>query len=408
MILNLAWRNLWRRKRRTAITMASVAIGVGLCLFFTGISDGMYGRTISAAVRMGSGHLVIEHPDYRADPALENSVPIHPELVKAVTDQPAVEGYSIRISGPGIISSSYGTVGGGFDAVDPELDESVSLIARNIETGRYLQGDRDIVVGTDLARKLKVDLGSKVVVMTQDRDRQTVQELFRVVGIFHTRAAMMDGFYFQVPLEQARAMLGFESGEATQLGIYLHDQDAMGSVKAAIESSDALAASGAVVVPWQQVLKDLADYMKVDNAFNYIFQVLLFLVILAGVLNTILMSVMERTYEFGVLLSIGMSRWRLMAMVVIEGALLGILGTVAGALLGLAENELLSRHPIRLGGVSDMSVGGFFMEPALYMDLKPAHLAITLAIVFLLTLFAGLYPAWKAAQVEPVEALHVI
>jgi ABC-type lipoprotein release transport system permease subunit len=405
MLIRLAWRNLWRRKRRTLITALSIAIGVALCIFFTGLSDGMYGRIISMATRLGSGHLVVESPDYRDDQDLENSLVAGDDLIDLITGQPSVEGYSLRISGPGILSSSYGTVGGGFDAVQPELDREVSLLANKIVEGHYLESGSDIIVGSEVVRKLKVKLGGKVVLTTQDRDGETVQELFRVAGIFRTSSPMLDGFYFQITLAKAQKMLGMAPGEVTQLGIYLTDKSQMEQVTAALESSGELA--GAVVVPWQQVLKDLADYIKVDNAFNYVFQVLLFLVILAGVLNTVLMSVMERTYEFGVLLSIGMSRLRLMALVLIECAMLGAVGTAAGAVLGWLENAILKRHPIELE-LSSSSVGGFFFEPSLMMNIAAFHFVFTLSAVFVLILVVGIYPAWKAGQVEPVEALHTL
>jgi ABC-type lipoprotein release transport system permease subunit len=407
MLLRLAWRNLWRRKRRTLITVISIALGVALCIFFTGLSDGMYGRIISMATRLGSGHLVIESPDYRDDQDLENSLTASDSLIAEVLRQPAVEGYSLRISGPGMISSSYGTVGGGFDAVRPDLDREISLLAGKIVEGRYLESGNDMIIGSEVARKLNTRLGGKIVLTTQNRDSETVQELFRVAGIFKTSSPMLDGFFYQITLEKAQEMLGMADNEVTQLGIYLDEERHMDRVAQAIEGSGELAAAGAVLVPWQEVLKDLADYIKVDNAFNYVFQVLLFLVILAGVLNTVLMSVMERTYEFGVLLSIGMSRLKLMSLVVIECAMLAAIGTAAGAVLGWIENAILKRHPIPMG-LTESSVGGFFFEPTLMMNIALFHFAFTLTTVFVLILVVGIYPAWKAGRVEPVEALHTL
>ncbi len=407
MLLKLAWRNILRRKRRTLITAASIAFGCVLCLFFTGLSDGMYGKVTRMAVRMGSGHLVIEHPEYRDDPVLEHTVTAAPELLEALRQVPEVEGYSLRISGPGMVSSSRGSVGGGFDAVDPRLDRDISLLVKGIIEGRYLSSAGDMIVGTDMARKLQTRLGGKVVVTTRDRHGETVQELFRVVGIFETKSALLDGFYFQVTLDKAQQMLDLDPSQVTQLGVYLSDAKHQDEVAAALRRLPQLASVGGVVTRWQEVLKDLADYIKVDNAFNYIFQVLLFLVILAGVLNTVLMSVMERMYEFGVLLSLGMSRARLTLMVVMECLMLAVIGTAAGGLLGALLNTLLYHHPISFAGsVSEMSVGGFFIEPSLHMNLTLHHFLVTMIAIFIMILVAGLYPAWKAGRVEPVEVLQ--
>jgi ABC-type lipoprotein release transport system permease subunit len=406
-MIKLAWRNLWRRKRRTAITVLSIAIGIGLCLFFTGLADGMYGQVISMAVRSGSGHLVIEHPAYRDDQVLKHSIQASEEMIRSVEAVDGLEGYSLRISAPGMVSTSYGTVGGAFDAVRPDLDREFSLLNRNLVEGRYLESGRDMIVGTELARKLKVQIGGKVVLTAQDREGETVQDLFRVVGTFRTRSDMMDGFYFQITLDRAREMLGLGPDDLTQVGVYLEDRHMQADALELLRNSAALQTTGADVVPWQEMLTDLANYIEVDSASNYIFQALLFLVILAGVLNTVLMSVMERTYEFGVMLSIGMSRARLLLMVVVECAMLAAIGTACGAALGWAENALLYRYPIDLSSyVPDATVGGFFMDMALQMNLTLPHFINTLVLVFVMILIVGVYPAFKAARIEPVDALH--
>jgi len=149
--------------------------------------------------------------------------------------------------------------------------------------------------------------------------------------------------------------------------------------------------------------------MSVDKASNYIMQALLFLIVLAGVLNTVLMSVMERTYELGVLISIGMSRAKVVLMVLAECASLSLLGTFAGAILGFLENALLKAHPIAFGGDKfQASIGGFFLQPKLTMDVTAFHFFLTLCLVFAATTAMGFYPAWRAGSLEPVEALHAV
>ena len=133
MYFRLAWRNLWRRKRRSAITVSSIAIGVALCIFFTGLADGMYGKIIDMATRMGSGHLVVENSEYRDDPGIERDFAVSDDLIDLVQSRDEVVGYSLRISGPAIVSTSKGTVGGSFDAVVPELLSCTSSRAMGLD-----------------------------------------------------------------------------------------------------------------------------------------------------------------------------------------------------------------------------------------------------------------------------------
>ncbi len=409
MILRLAWRNIWRQKRRSLITLLTVAGGTALCIFFTGLADGMYGKLTDMAVRLGTGHLVLESKGYREDPGLTRTVTIDADFLKRLDGLPGVVGSLPRISGPAILSSPYGTIGGSFEAVDPRLEGEVSLIKGLIVRGEYLS-DRHVngvIIGVDLARKLQVKVGSKVVVTTQDKEAQTVQELCRVVGVFRTKTPMVDGFYFQMALDHGRKMLGLGPGEVTQLGIFLGDGDDQAGQETAIRALGL--PTGGTLVYWQKVLTDLSNYMSVDKASNFIMQALLFLIVLAGVLNTVLMSVMERTYELGVLISIGMSRAKVILMVLAECASLSLLGTFAGALVGFAENAILKAHPLVIGGDDfKTSIGGFFLEPAITMDVTTFHFLLTLCLVFAATTAMGFYPAWRAGRLEPVEALHAL
>lgn len=412
MLLKIAWRNIWRNKRRSLITMSSITLGLAIGLLSTAMSDGSYSKLINMAVRMGAGHLTFQNPQFHDSNELKFTLTDTEAIINKVKSIEGVRGFSRRVSAPAMLSSSYGTVGCSFDAVDPAMDREISLLVNKIEKGKYLTNDRPegVIIGSEVARKLRVDIGQKVVLTAQDKENQTRQELLKVIGIFQTGTDVLDGFYFQMNIAKADEVLGLEPDEVTALGVYLDDLRLIEPVKKQIFATGVTKPQHVKLYEWNEIIPDLANYIAVDNASNYIFQLLIFLVIVAGVLNTVLTSVLERRYEFGVLLSLGFRPFKLFLLIILECAIIALAGISVGSALGWAENWYFHEYPIDLtsfvGG--DLSIGGFGMDPRIITDLFFENYVITIVIALSLILMVGIYPALKAATVEPVKALRSI
>jgi ABC-type lipoprotein release transport system permease subunit len=292
--------------------------------------------------------------------------------------------------------------------VDPEQEGRVTLFTDKIIEGTYLKDPegRGALIGRKMAERLKVSIGSKMVITANNLQGEIAGELLKVVGIFKTGSEMIDGYVLQIPLNRTRKLLGMNQGEVTQLAIFLDNQRNTDRVIEKLKKnlSDF---KKITVLSWREVMPELASYVDLDGSSNYIFQVIIFTIIAAGILNTILMSVLERQFEFGVLLSLGMNPLSLLFLILTESILLGLLGVTVGSALGLACNQYFTvkGFDLTLFTREDIDISGVVLDPVLYSDLYPDHLIIIVVLVFLMTILVGVYPAIKAACSVPVEVL---
>jgi ABC-type lipoprotein release transport system permease subunit len=292
--------------------------------------------------------------------------------------------------------------------VDPEQEKETTLFIEKIIEGAYLKEPegRGALIGCKMAEKLNVSIGSKMVITANNLQGEIAGELLKVVGIFKTGSEMIDGYVLQIPLNRTRKLLGMNQGEVTQLAIFLDNQRNTDRVIEKLKKnlSDF---KKITVLSWREVMPELASYVDLDGSSNYIFQVIIFTIIAAGILNTILMSVLERQFEFGVLLSLGMNPLSLLFLILTESILLGLLGVTVGSALGLACNQYFTvkGFDLTLFTREDIDISGVVLDPVLYSDLYPDHLIIIVVLVFLMTILVGIYPAVKAARSVPVEVL---
>jgi len=406
ILLKLAWRNLWKNRRRTLITMAMIAVGFALALISLGLADGFHNQMIRNAVRLGSGNLTVEHRDYLAEPSNDKLVARASALRDAIRGIPGIRNVSERIIVMGLIYTTDNSAGVAILGVDPSSDMTRKTLEPKIIEGRYLKDDdkRGVLIGADLARRLRASLGGKAVVTAQDASGQISSQLVRVRGVFRTGIEEMDGYFAQVSLPLARALLGVSEG-ATQLAVFLENEKDQAKVKREIEPL--VSGSKTAVFDWQDVMPDLVLFVQMDNAGTYIFMGIIMVVVALGILNTILMSVLERTREFGLMVALGMAPRRLLVLVVLETTFLSLCSLGVGAILGLGAHLYLATHGLDMGFASQeqLTAAGAVFDSVVYSELVPARVLFLMGIVFTVTLAVGIYPAIRAARVDPVRAI---
>jgi ABC-type lipoprotein release transport system permease subunit len=410
-LAKLAWRNLWRHKRRTLITASSIAFGVLLSVTFTGAGDYFYTHMIDAGASMGMGHITIEAPDYNRAPSTQKKIAQTDLLRQQTLKFPGVSDVTVRINGQAMFASARKSVAGMFIGIDPvQENKNNNLFLRSMVKGQMLQSadGNGIVIGVDLARKLNLDLGKKLVYTTTDVNGEIVSAIARVKGVFKTGVTEVDSAVVLLPLHSSQKTLGYQNHEATLLAVILKDQRFAAKIRDNMAMQPTYASLE--VLSWHQSQPDLASFIAVDRTNNYVSQLLIALLVAAGILNTMLMSVLERTREFGVMMAIGMSPFSLFRLVMLESLGLAIVGLILGTLISIPWYMYMSTTGIDLGkayGV-DVSMSGILLEPVFKIRLFKESIVAILSGLFGLALLSGVYPAWQAGRTPPVDSLKTI
>ena len=407
----LAWRNLWRHKRRTLITASSIAFGVLLAVTFTGAGDYFYTRMIDAGANMGMGHITLAAPDYNRAPSSKKYLKQVTELKQKIIQLNEVKGVLARIHGQAMFASARKSVGGMFMAIDPQQENTnnnlflKAMIAGGMSTDDSKKG---IVLGIDLARKLKLDVGKKVVYTTTDKTGEIVSAIARVSGLFQTGAIEIDGALAILPLKTAQQILGYKPDQVSVLAVTLYDQRNSYLLRDKLQKMAEF--KNVDVLNWQQTQPDLAGMIAVDKSSNHVSQLLIAMLVSAGILNTMLMSVLERKREFGVMMALGMSPRNLFLLVMLESFWLALLGLIIGVIVTAPWYLFMTNTGIDLSAAygEGFSFGGVLLDPVFKIRLFKESIVAILIGLFGLALLAGAYPAWRAGRVAPVESLKAL
>ncbi len=407
----LAWRNLWRHKRRTLITASSIAFGVLLAVTFTGAGDYFHTRMIDAGANMGMGHITIAARDYNRAPSSQKLIQGANTLQSLIASLPEVKSVVARIQGQAMFASARKNVGGTFIAIDPAKENANNnLFIQSLTDGEMLgtTNGKGIVLGVDLARKLQLNLGKKVVYTTTDINGDIVSAVARVSGIFRTGVAEVDGGMALLPMQSIQKVLGYASNEVSLIAVSLIDQRISHALRGRMQGQPEF--EHVEVLNWQQTQPDLAGMIAVDKSANRISQLMISLLIAAGILNTMLMSVLERIREFGVMMALGMSPRSLFSLVILESFWLAVIGLIIGVIVTIPWYLYMAETGIDLTSAygDDFSFGGVLLDTVFKIRLFKESIIGILIGLFGLALLSGVYPAWRAGRIPPVESLKAL
>lgn len=407
----MAWRNLWRNRRRTLFTLSSIAFGVFLAVLFTAMQDRNWADMVDLAARLGTGHVTLQHPEYLERPALSRTVQKTATLSDLALEEREVTRVVERIIGQTMLGTARESYGAGFIAFDPVAEDSSTFTV----LGALVEGDafttsRDggIMLGERLAANLGVGLGDKIVYTMTDRMGGIVSGLARVSGIVRTGAPSVDGGLSLLPIDAVREVLGYAIDEATHVAVFVDDQRRADQVASRLSAK---VGPGVAALPWQDIQRELAAFIALKVGGARFMELLIAVLVAAGIFNTLFISVMERLREFGIMMAIGWSPGRLFRLVILESAWLGVLGLVCAALVTALPYHYLATTGIDVSGMlgqETAEVAGVAMPSTLHVGIYPENVAIIAIAALIATLLSGLYPAWKAGRVDPVETIKLV
>jgi ABC-type lipoprotein release transport system permease subunit len=423
LLVKIGWRNLWRNPRGTLLTALALGLGLALLLVSLGLLDGLHEKMVADGVRFGTGHVVIQAKGYQDSGAQALLLPgqvastaaefLHSEPMKHV-----VRGVSPRLLASGLLSSATNATGVGILGVIPQEERAVSLIPQRIAEGTDLSDDKQagVIIGVELAHKLEVKVGSKVVLMTQamqqpkrepaDPGEGGMQStLLRVSGIFRTGVQAIDAHIIHLPLPVAQALLGVPD-RVSQVAILLDREGDSLMVATALRKQ--LAGVAVEVLPWRESMPRLVQIFRLDQAFNYVMNGVVLAMVGLGILNTILMRVLERRYEFGLCKALGLRPLQLAGMIIGESLALTTISLALGLALGSIAHYYIATYGLDLHLLfKDSAPSAFVFDPIIYSRLSLQRITTSVSIVFLTTTIISFYPALKAARTELPDALKV-
>jgi ABC-type lipoprotein release transport system permease subunit len=403
----MAWRNVWRYRRRSLLTVLTIALGLAFDILMRGIGDGFHEQMVDNSVRAGIGHIEIHRTGYRHDPALSKTLPGVPLLESVVPQTPHLRGYSFRVLGDGLASTAENSAGVSVVGIVPQAERSVTTIDRAVIAGRFLDDamSRPILIGERLSQSLEARLNDKVVLMAQAADGAMGAQLFRVAGIFRSGSPELDRGVVYLLRRDAQSLFSLGGG-LTEAALLL---DSSESVPAALQFlSGRLSGQAVEVLPWYAIEPFLRQFIEMDDAFFYIIVLILFVVISVGILNTVMMSVFERVREFGMMMALGAKPRQVVRLVVQEAAVLAVLGAALGAVLGSASTLVFAYAGIDLSGYAEGASALGITTTVIHPQLTPRNLIFSDLSVVAVVLLVAFYPAIKAAGLRPVEAIRHI
>ncbi|MCG6905602.1 MAG: ABC transporter permease [Desulfobacteraceae bacterium] len=402
--LQMAWRNVWRNRRRTLVILTAVVIGVWSMICVGALSRGIADQMVQNGIATLTGHLQIHRRGFRSDPVVENSM-TDPAAVLARLPAllPPGSRWSVRVRVNAVAANARHSGGVTLVGVDPAREAQVSFIGGGVTTGVFLPPDVPwaIVVGRALAEQFDTRPGRKLVLMSQDTEREIASRAFRITGVFDAEMAATEKQFVFVNLAQAREMLKLGGG-ASEVAIVLPDPRLVDTVAHRLRT--ALASERCEVHTWQELLPLVTAILKMYDVFIFLWFLVVFVAMSFGIVNTTLMAVFERIREFGLLRALGMKPSGIVASVLTESLMLLALGSGLGNALGLASVLALSERGIDL---SAMAAGLEFagMGRVIIPRIVTLDLALANGVVLVLGAVVSVYPALKAARVTPVEAL---
>ncbi len=404
MLFSISWRNIWRNKVRSLVIIFSVALGIFAGVTSTAFMKGLAEQRIQKVIKSELSYIQVHKKGFRQNSDLKSYIPGAAALTQDIRKIPHVTGASRRVVVQAMIASAETATGVLIAGVNPEQEKQVTNIHEKIIDGAYFEGIKKhpVVIGKKLAEKLNVKVRSKLVITLQDTANNVISGLFRIAGIYTTNNNMYDESHIFIRIGDLLELTTLPEDVAHEIAINIDDSENLPVVETQVKNL----AGGLEVMDWKSLSPEMNYLTEAMELYMYIFIIIILLALLFGIINTMLMVVMERTKEIGMLMAIGMNKFRIFSMIVLESIMLSLTGGIVGIFIGALFSKWRSIVPIDLSmwaqGYEQLGYDAY-----VYLSLDPIMLVNVTILVIITGVIAALYPAYKALKNDPADALRM-
>ena len=405
--LRLAWRNIWRHRRRTVIIILAMSLTLALMMFYDGLMNGFTDTIYGNAVKVLGGNIQVHAVGYRAQ---ANSTPLLPladpqAVIKAAEANPQVLAATQRINIGGLVTNHEGAFAIGITGVEPENELKVNIIGQYVKAGRNLaSGDGDVIlIGKGLADAMSVQVGDRITLVGRSQHEQMRQRTMTVVGIFDLGMADIEKQTVYISLGEAQSLYDL-NGQSTEVAVFLKQLGPEASVIKSMKSH----LTGYEIESFEANYPDLASAINTKGGVMNIFSVVIIAIAGVGILNLLLMAVYERTREIGMLGALGLRPGQISLLFILEGIMIGLVGVAVGIVFGLAINGLLMKYGLDFSSYSTITSYMALIKGKIYPSWGMEKLVMRASVVAIISALASVLPAIEAGRREPAEALHFV
>jgi ABC-type lipoprotein release transport system permease subunit len=403
-LLRISWRNLWRNRRRTAITLAAISLNTMILITTYSLMDGLLGQTARNATQLATGEAQLHAPGYLLDHSLYTTLN-HPRTILTRLREHSI-GAAPRIYGYGLVSLGTKSAGALFWGVEPAMEQANFKLAGHVAEGAFLSPTphKELVLGKKLARSLNVQVGSEIVVLVQATDGSMGNDIYTVKGILKAVGEGIDRNAAIVHQDDFRQLFAMPEG-IHEIAVNTNG----GMPLATLTEILSQLAPNAEVKTWRQILPTLSDMIEISGASMSLFGSIFFIAAGLGVMNTMLMATYERAHEFGLLKALGASPWRIVRDVTVEALLLACTATLFGVVLGLAASYALQEVGLDTSKLTgEFHIAGVVFDPVWRAALSVKAVVQPVIIMWLVCVLAALYPAAMSARLDPVKSMQQV
>lgn len=405
MLLQIAWRNIWRNKTRSFVVICSIIIGLWAGLFILAFSWGMYQNNIDDTVFKQLSHIQIHHPLFKVENESKYTILNTKEILQQLQSNENVASVSSRVITTGMISSPTTASGVKIYGINPQVEETQIGLDEKVRQGVYFESgkENEILIGEKLAKKLKIKAKSKVVLTFTNVENEMISAAFRVGGLYRSKNISLDEVNVYVKKNHLAKLLGLDVTESNEIAILLKNEEKLDSLK---KLSAGLVPDGKVE-DWKTLSPELGIIIESFNLYTYIITGIILLALTFGIVNTMLMSVLERVRELGMLMAIGMNKQKIFFMIMLETLFLTMMGCPVGLLIGWLSINFLGKYGINISMFSE-GLASYGFSSIVYPSLGSEKYVIVAVMCFITAILSAIYPAYKALQLNPSEAIRKI